>query len=354
MIQAVAPAKTILHSLEYQIKQTLVQQDLCNPGQRWLVAVSAGADSMALLHILAALAPMHHWSLVAAYIDHGLRPDETPVEWGCVQEAASRLGVMADRCAVPVREEAQRRKQSLEHAARELRYQALAELADRWQTKVLAVAHTADDQVEELLLRLLRGGGRKALSGMALRSGSLVRPLLGVSKRALLDYLADKKIKFCHDSSNDDRQFLRNRVRLDLLPLLEAEYDPGIRQALLKTADTLQQDEDLLETLLHQHLAAVVELHAGDVDTPPSAHLHRHPFAGLHAALQRRLIEYLLWQLGSSARYQQILSLCHLSLHGQTGQELHLSRGLRAVVERQRLHFFFPQGQGPWRGRLAD
>ena len=349
-----APAKKeVLHPLEYRINQTLVQQDLCNPGQRWLVAVSAGADSMALLHILAALAPMHHWSLVAAYIDHGLRPDETPAEWACVHEAAGRLGVAADRRAVPVRQEARRRKQSLEHAARELRYQALEELADCWQTKVLAVAHTADDQVEELLLRLLRGGGRKALSGMALRSGTLLRPLLGVSKQELLVYLAEKQIVFCHDSSNDDRQFLRNRIRLELLPLLEAEYDPGIRQALLKTADTLQQDEDLLETLLHQHLAEVVELDAGDVDTPPSAHLHRHSFAALHAALQRRLIEYLLWQLGSSARYQQILSLCHLALHGHGGQELHLSRGLRVMVVPQRLHFSYPRGQGPWRGRLA-
>lgn len=353
MIQAVAPAKTILHPLEYQVNQTLAQQELHKSGRRWLVAVSAGSDSMALLHILAALAPLYDWSLVAAYIDHGLRPDETPAEWACVQEAARRLGIAADLRAVPVREEAQRRKQSLEHAARELRYQALAELAARWATTLLAVAHTADDQVEELLLRLLRGGGRKALSGMALRSGSLVRPLLGLSKQELLDYLAEKKIAFCHDSSNDDRQFLRNRIRLDLLPLLEAEYDPGIRQALLKTADTLQQDEDLLEHLLHQHLAEVVDFHAGDVDSPPSAHLDRHPFAALHAALQRRLVEHLLWQLGSGARYQQILSLCHLALHGHSGQELHLSRGLRVTVERQCLHFSFPRGRGPWRGRLT-
>ncbi len=349
-----SPRKNVHHFLEHRVAQSLAAQGLTAPGQRWLVGVSGGADSMALLHILAALAPQHDWTLVAAYIDHGLRPAETPAEWRCVQEAAGRLGCQAKQLAIAVGEEAVRRKQSLEHVARDLRYQALDQLGREWSTDVLAVAHTADDQVEELLLRLFRGGGRKALSGMALRSGSLIRPLLGMRKQELLDYLAEQQIEFCHDSSNDDRRFLRNRIRLDLLPQLEAEYDPGIRQALLKTADTLQQDEDLLERLLHQQLPQIVDFNPANQQTTPQALLHRQAFAALHPALQRRLLEYLLWQLGASAHYQQILATRDLALHGHTGQELHLSRGLRVRVERHQLHFAYPRGRGPWRGRLAD
>jgi len=349
-----SPRKNIRHPLEHRVGQTLAAQGLTAPGQRWLVGVSGGADSMALLHILAALAPQHDWTLVAAYIDHGLRPAETPAEWQCVQAAAGRLGCVASRLAIPVGEEAARRKQSLEHVARDLRYQALDQLGREWSTDVLAVAHTADDQVEELLLRLFRGGGRKALSGMALRSGSLIRPMLGLRKQELLDYLVEQQIAFCHDSSNDDRRFLRNRIRLDLLPLLEAEYDPGIRQALLKTADTLQQDEDLLENLLQQQLPHIVSFHPADRQPPQKALLHRQAFAALHPALQRRLLEHLLWRLGTSARYQQILATRDLALHGHTGQELHLSQGLRVTVERHQLHFTYPRGRGPWRGRLTD
>ncbi|MDD2465073.1 MAG: tRNA lysidine(34) synthetase TilS [Desulfobulbus sp.] len=344
--------KTILHPLEYKIGKTLAAEGLVAAGQRILVGVSAGADSIALLHILAALSDQYGLQLVAAYIDHGLRPEETPAEWSRVGEAACALGCTADRIIVDVRHAAAERRQSLEHAARELRYQAFATLAQKWQTERLAVAHTADDQVEEVLLRLFRGGGRRAISGMRPRSGHLIRPLLEVRKQELHDYLREKGISFCFDSSNEDRQYLRNRVRLDLLPLLEAEYDPGIRQALLKTAANLRQDEDLLETLLDESWPQVINLFSSPEETPPSARLDRQVFNRLHPALQRRLIEKLLWLLNNTARYEQILSVCTLALQGQTGQELHLSRGLRVEVSRETLFFSYPRGRGSWRGRL--
>ena len=345
--------KITLHPLEYRIGKALAAEKEAICDHRVLVGVSAGADSMALLHILAALADQFRWQLVAAYIDHQLRPEETPAEWACVQEAALGLGIAADRLTVDVRALAERNRQSLEHAARESRYQAFAELAEKWGTQFLAVAHTADDQVEEVLLRLFRGGGRRALSGMRFRSGHIVRPLLGVRKQELLEYLAGKGIVFCTDSSNEQRQFLRNRIRLDLLPLLEAEYDPGIRQALLKTAANLQEDEDLLESLLEAAWPQIVDLKQSP-EGHPLARLDRKSFRALHPALQRRLIEKLLWALKSTARYEQILTLCSLALEGQTGKESHLSQGLRVEVRREALHFSYPRGQGAWRGRLRD
>jgi len=343
--------KPILHPLEYRIAKDLAAVGSTVSGQRLLVGVSAGADSMVLLHILAALADRFQWQLVAAYIDHGLRPGETPAEWKRVREAAQALGAQADRMAVAVRETAAAQHQSLEHAARDLRYQAFAELAEKWGTSLLAVAHTADDQVEEVLLRLFRGGGRRALSGMRFCDGPILRPLLGVRKQDLLAYLAEKKIAYCEDSSNAERRFLRNRIRLDLLPLLEAEYDPGIRQAVLKTAANLQQDEDLLASLLEECWPQVVLLESFP-DELPRARLDRQAFRTLHPALQRRLMEKLLWLMKSAARYEQILSLCSLARQGQTGQELHLSRGLRVAVSREALHFSYPKGRGALRGRL--
>ncbi|MGE4559481.1 MAG: tRNA lysidine(34) synthetase TilS [Desulfobulbus sp.] len=346
--------KYVLHPLEYAVGKSLAAEGLAGDGQRLLVGVSAGADSMALLHILAALSGRFGLELVAAYIDHGLRPLETPAEWDRVQQAALALGCAADRMEVAVREAAASRRQSLEHAARELRYQAFAELARKWGTDLLAVAHTADDQVEEVLLRLFRGGGRRALSGMRSRTGHILRPLLGVRKQALLAYLNDKDISFCLDSSNEERHFLRNRIRLDLLPLLEAEYDPGIRRALLKTAANLQQDEDLLEELLDGCWPQVVELFPAGESDSPRARLERQAFGRLHPALQRRLVEKLLWLLENPARYEQILSICTLAGQGPSGQELHLSRGLRVQVQREALLFSYPHGRGPWRGRLND
>ncbi|MCL2789152.1 MAG: tRNA lysidine(34) synthetase TilS [Desulfobulbus sp.] len=342
----------MLHPFEYRIYQDIIREALPVAGIHLLVGVSGGADSMALLHVLAALRDALPCTLVAAYIDHGLRPDETPAEWACVREAASRLGIDSVRMTADVCSVAAADGLSLEHAAREARYRAFAELAGQWSTDMLAVAHTADDQAEEILLRLFRGSGGKGLAGMRPRSDRLIRPLLGVRKQEVLAYLADKGVGYCHDSSNDDRRFLRNRIRLDLLPLLESEYDPGIRSALLKTAANLGEDEDLLASLLAGQWEAVVDPPPVDSGESPARRLDRAAFRRLHPALQRRLLERLLWELGVPARYRQILLLLAAAGTGRTGSELHLSRGLRVVVQRDHLIFSFPCGQGPWRGRL--
>ncbi len=341
-----------MHSLEQTVRQTLRSESLPVQGERVLVGVSGGADSMALMHILAALQAEFGLTLVAAYIDHGLRPLETPREWDCVRDAADRLGLDCVTVQVDVTAAAAARKLSLEHAARDLRYQAFAELGRQWATGLLAVAHTADDQVEELLLRLFRGGGGKALSGMRLQAGSLIRPLLGLRKIELMAYLAEKGIGFCLDSSNDDCRFLRNRIRNELLPLLADRYDAGIRQALLKTAANLREDEDLLELLLAETWARIIELRETKEAGQVVALLKREPFGTLHSALQRRLVEKLLWTIGNTARYEQIMAVLSAARSGRTGSELHLSRGLRVGVTRRHLEFSFPRGQGPWRGRL--
>lgn len=342
-----------MHPLEHAVRQTLVSESLLEKGGRVLVGVSGGADSMALLHILASLRSAFDLTVVAAYIDHGLRPAETPEEWACVQKAAARLELDCDSVRIDVTEMAAASKMSLEHAARELRYQAFADLGRQWATDVLAVAHTADDQVEELLLRLFRGGGGKALSGMRLLSGRLIRPLLAFRKAELLAYLADKEIACCFDSSNDNRRFLRNRVRLELLPLLEAQYDPGIRQALLKTAANLREDEDLLDHLLNLSWNQVIEIPMPKNASQVVCVLKRDPFRDLHTALQRRMVEKLLWTIGDTTRYEHIMAVLAAARSGRNGSELHLSRGLRVGISRDHLEFSYPQGQGPWRGRLA-
>lgn len=340
------------HPLEMTVQRVLAGLPEPVQGSRVLIGVSGGADSMALLHILAALRHLCSFTLFAAYIDHGLRPEETPLEWHCVQQAADSLGIESIRISVDVHGEAAERRLSVEHAAREVRYRAFAQLSRQWGTSLLAVAHTADDQAEEVLLRLFRGGGRKALSGMSQQTGHVIRPLLGIRKAELLAYLQDQGIVFCHDSSNDEVHFLRNRIRLELLPFLETRFDPGIRSALLKTAANLAEDEELLAQLLSQCWDRVVDRLAVDGSGHPFCRLHRPAFIQLHAALQRRLIEQLLWKLDAAAHHAQILAVAALGRSGRTGSELHLRRGLRVVVSRSYMLFSYPQGKGPWRGRL--
>ncbi|MGI6657424.1 MAG: tRNA lysidine(34) synthetase TilS [Desulfobulbus sp.] len=339
------------HPLEERVRRFLLTLPCAVQGRSLLVGVSAGADSLALLHVLAALRAVLDLRLVAVYIDHGLRPLEIPAEWACVRAAGARLEVEVLREQVQVHEFAALGL-SPEQAAREARYQALFRLLAEREADFVVVAHTEDDQVEEVLLRLIRGGGRKALSGMRPCSGRVLRPLLGLRKAELLAYLADLGVVHCHDSSNDDPRFLRNRVRNELLPLLESRYDPGVRRAVLKTAANLAEDEDLLESLLDAHWDEVVREEPGTDGDSPAWRLRRAPFRALHPGLRRRLVERLLWRLRARARYEQILAVVRAGCTGRTGSELHLSQGLRVRVERDTLLFCYPAGRGSWRGRL--
>lgn len=344
-----------LHPLVNTLHRILVEDIGLRRGASVLLAVSGGPDSMALLHLFASLQQQLALRLYTMHVDHGLRPAENPQEWALVQESCADLHLPCTCTRVDVRAEAAQRKISLEHAARDLRYQALEQHQGEVAAEWLALAHTADDQEEEILLRLLRGGGRKALSGMRLRSGTRIRPLLGIAKKELLAYLDQHGHGSCHDSSNDDHRFLRNRIRHHLLPLLEREYDAGIRQALRKCADNLAADETLLEELTQEAWTRTITIRRtlpgaeGRTLPQPGWELHLPTFRTLPQALQRRLLERLLCTAQGYADYGHIMALIRLSAPGTHGKELHLHQGLRALVQHDLLHLFFPWGQGSHR-----
>jgi tRNA(Ile)-lysidine synthase len=321
--------------------------DLIPPGSTVLVAVSAGPDSTALLHILARLRPVLACSLVCAHINHGLRPDETKQEAESVRRLARLLAVPFFRFQVDTKAHMHEHGLSLEHAARDLRYARLRSCAREQGAALIAVGHTADDQAEEVLHRLLRGSGRKGIGGMALKNRDIIRPLLQTSKKQLLDYLDRHDIPFCRDSSNDDTRFLRNRIRHVLLPLLERDFDPGIRRSLCKSAENLQEDEDFLKQNLDRLWPDLIRADGGEY------RLNREYLASLHPCLRRRAVERLLHALGAKARYAHILAVLDGAARGRAGSELHLGQGLRVKIAKNELIFSYPRGRGAFRGRLG-
>ena len=208
------------------------------PGDLGLVAVSGGADSMALLLALHELG----LRLVVAHLDHGLRT-ESPQDAEFVQELAARLGLP---CIVERRPVHKQPKQSPEAAARDVRHAFLREVAERESAQAIFLAHTADDQVETFLLRLIRGAGVAGLSGMRPKDGPLCRPLLGLWRADVEGYLRKRGQDWRKDASNRDPAFLRNRVRHELLPLLES-LNPGVKQVLLREADLLGERQQGLD-----------------------------------------------------------------------------------------------------------
>ena len=225
-----------------KVVETIAAHRLFSSGDTVIVAVSGGADSVALLDILVSLVDLR-LSLVVAHLNHSLRGVESDGDESFVRQLAAGYGLPFETRRVDVNYLSAEKKLSLEEAGRVARYEYLRELAVCHKASAIALAHHADDQAETLLMRLIRGAGVTGLAAMAPKTeDGVVRPLLRVTRSEIELYLGHRGQTFRTDSSNTDTRFLRNRIRHDLLPYL-ATYNPSIRERLLSTTEALAADE---------------------------------------------------------------------------------------------------------------
>jgi tRNA(Ile)-lysidine synthase len=268
------------------------------PAQRELhlgVAVSGGPDSVALLGVLVELLPRRGGRLTVLHVNHGVRP-ESAHEQQLVEDWSRRWQLP---CHV-VRLSPPRSAHGIEAWAREERYRFFAQAKETHGLDAVAVAHTADDQAETVLFRLLRGAGHRGLAGMpVLRDGWILRPLLNCSRAEVMAYLAKKQLPYVTDASNADLRFSRNKIRHELLPLLEREYSPQTRRRLVQMAEALRPEEEWLEA---QAGAAYERVRA------PNGRLALLPLLLEPAALRHRI--FRLWWQKSGATEE--LSFPHL------------------------------------------
>ena len=337
-------------SLLQRIKDVIRDNGLFKQDDRVIVGVSGGADSLALLHLLHALEM--NLQLIAVYIDHGLRPEEIKQEEQTIKKYCRHLDVPFILKAVNVRDYASSTKCSIEESARVLRHAALEKIRTDQRSSVIALAHTADDQVEEFFIRLLRGTSLKGLSGMVSKRDDIIRPLLNETKATLIEYLDETGVTFCHDSSNSDRRFLRNRVRLDLLPKLEKEFNPSIRRTILQNMDILAHDESFLDEVSRDAFEQCLSSDsAADRDTAVNKLiLQPGKLIGFHYSIQCRVIERCFWLLKIKPNYLQIKSLLHFARTAKNNSELHLADGVRVTRSRHQIVFSRPLQQGQLRG----
>lgn len=221
-------------------------------GDRVLVALSGGPDSVALLAALAALARRYGIELHAAHLNHGLRGKESQRDQQWAEVVAQRFGVS---CAIG-QSAALAGTPNLEARARDERYAFLKRVAAEQGCTKIATGHTLDDQAETVLMRLLRGTGWDGLAGIrAVRDGRIIRPLIECARAQVLAFLTACALPFCEDSSNQDRRFLRNRVRHEIIPLLQS-LNPQATRNLASAADNVAQEAGLLEDRVRAILGA--------------------------------------------------------------------------------------------------
>ncbi|MEA3212184.1 MAG: tRNA(Ile)-lysidine synthase [Chthoniobacter sp.] len=247
------------------------------PDQPHLIGVSGGRDSVALLHALVAHGYCH---LIVCHLDHQLRP-ESGDDARFVEGLARHWHLEAVSAVAKVAARATKRKESIETAAREARYEFFSRVARQRGCPRLFLGHHADDQVETFFFNLLRGSGSAGLGAMRPLSGEregleLARPLLGVWREEIDSYIAAHHLEFREDASNTDPRFTRNRLRHEIIPALSAAFGRDVRRAIWRAAEILR-DEDLL-------IASLPEL-AEEHREMPVAWLRERP-----AAMQRRIV----------------------------------------------------------------
>jgi tRNA(Ile)-lysidine synthase len=245
-----------------RIEQNIQNRRLLKRGQKILAAVSGGLDSMVLLHALKKISERHKWKIVVAHFNHQLRGRASDADEKLVRKTAAAMKLPFVVRRADVKKFAAQSKLSIEMAARKLRHEFFVRVARQQKIKTIALAHHADDQVELFFLRLLRGAGGEGLSGMKWNAPSpadktiaIVRPLLGFSKTELAKFAHENKIKFRDDATNFSTDFLRNRIRNELLPLLRKKYQPGLNRTILRLMEIVGAESEFVGKIAKQWLA---------------------------------------------------------------------------------------------------
>jgi tRNA(Ile)-lysidine synthase len=253
-------------------------------GDTVLVAVSGGADSLALAHALSIEAKEFVITVIGVTVDHQLQ-DQSGVQAEKVKNQFKNFGL--DCIIRKVNVDLQN---GLEASARKARYEALQEVANEQRAVAVFLGHTRDDQAETVLLGLARGSGTRSLSGMAHHNGLYVRPLLEITRVQNEQYCDEMKLQFWNDPHNENPEFSRVRVRNEALPILEKSIGPGIAEALARSAHLLRDDADALD-----HWAKREEIHL-DLSDLDCAHLESLP-----RAIRTRVIRAAIYAAGAPA-----------------------------------------------------
>ncbi len=310
-----------------QVRRTIKRYGMLSAGDRVLVAVSGGPDSVALLAALAKLAADYQVELIAAHYNHRLRGNESLRDQECAQDVARRLGL---ECVVD-HATGLEGSANLEARARQRRYAFLTEIADRQRCTKIATGHTLDDQAETVLMRLLRGTGWDGLRGIRpIHSNRIIRPLIHCSRLQVLGFLRSCGLPFCEDSSNADRRFLRNRIRHEVIPVLRA-INPKVVAHLAAAAEIIGGESGLLEERARAALDAGVSADgalacAALIDAP--------------AELRGRIVRsWLCAQRGSLRRLTaaHVEAIGRLAFATRPNGRIDLPAGLAVVREYSRL-----------------
>ena len=309
---------------------------MINPGERIVVGVSGGPDSLSLLYALFYLKDELDFTLHVAHLDHKFRGVDSATDASFVEEHARRLDIAFTTESIDVPNIIRINKLSSEDGARKIRYEFYDRVAAKVGAAKVALGHNADDQAETMLMRFFRGAGSHGLSGIPkVRDGKYIRPLLSSSRSEIEKFLSELRLSPRQDLSNQKPIYLRNKIRLELLPLLEAEYNPNIKNVLCRTSEILQSESELLDKIAEENLSTcVINCH------PSIIEINIDNFKKQHLAIQRRILRLCIANVAGNICYvcfERIESILNLISNGKPNCTLILPHNVEVIKSYDKL-----------------
>ncbi len=321
----------MLNTLELRVRTTIQRFGMLAGGESVLVAVSGGPDSVALLLCLHKLASELSLTLTVAHLNHGIRGMEAIADEEFVRRLSSRLNLSYISESINIKEIAVSEKRNLEEIAREKRYEFLKRSARDVKAGKIAVGHTMNDQAETALFRFIRGSGIEGLSAIhPVMDGLIIRPLLECSRGSILEYLSAENAPYREDSTNSDVRYSRNRLRHEVVPMLEENFNPQLIPTLARQSMLARETWSFIESHA-QGLFASIHTQKKDGISLNLADLRK-----IHPAMQREVIRLAIRHCQGSLRSigaVHILSILDLMQEEQSGAQVHLPHGCTAVRE---------------------
>jgi tRNA(Ile)-lysidine synthase len=266
-----------------EVKKTIKDYNLINYRDKIVIGVSGGPDSVCLLHILYSLKKEFGLKLIVAHVNYKSRGKDSDRDEDYVRKLAKKLGLKLYVARRKMKSKRQKTK-NIEEKFREIRYDFFNRVLKKERADKIAVAHTKDDQVETIIMFFLRGAGLRGLSGMDIARDKIIRPLLFASRTEILEYLKKHKLKYQKDITNADITFTRNKIRHKLIPYLELEFNPNLKNTLAAAACAIKDDHDLLSQISENTARNLIKKRGEMLE------INLAKFQVLHPALKRKVL----------------------------------------------------------------
>jgi len=312
-----------------QATDTIKKHSMLKRGETVLVGLSGGPDSVCLLVLLHRIKAAFNLTLHAVYVDHNLRPGETPAEIAYCTELCGDMKVDFRVKSIDVKGFVKEHGGNKQEAARDLRYRAFHEAAMEIRADRISLAHNADDQAETVFMRLIRGTGASGLAGIPAKRGPIIRPLLEIERKDIEDFLVSENIRYVVDSSNLQADYFRNKFRLMIMPELK-KMNPNLIQGVNNTVSILQEEERYLGIIVTKTLMKMISR-----KTERRIELFLTPMEAMDIVILRRLLRRVLDETEGlrGISFAHIEDIIRLVKEGSSGDRIYLPKGIRVIKD---------------------